>query len=331
MSLVIVWPNAAAAAITVLRRQLPGRDEPYAPRTLVSPEIVNRVTDPTFGGDLSVWGSYGSTIAADTTKARFGPESLLVTCNENGQSLVGAQYTPGERIYQPGDTFTISASVATTVSTYEDVRIRVYDSTVPAVWDMTDVPITADGTWQRVSATFTAPSDRGLDRVYVLGHTSEADSSVGDELHLDGVMITGGDTVHDYGDGSLDGWSWDGTAHASTSTRAAVYETDVGVVAHVPDDRTITSSAPLVMARPDGSTVTATVDQRATIRLTTWHNTEFEAMQLAGLCQALLVAHTGAELRGAEYVSGPLPGVDPNNDQPLATCVVAGHMRPQSV
>lgn len=131
---------------------------------------------------------------------------------------------------------------------------------------------------------------------------------------------------------------WDNAAAAAItvlrdqlSTRPEPVTTGAKVVAHVPDERSITIGNPLVMCRPDGSTVAQHVDQRALVRLTCWHATEYEAMQLAGLAQALLVAHSGGEIRSTEYVSGPLPGVDPRNDQPLATCVVAAHMRPHAV
>lgn len=111
--------------------------------------------------------------------------------------------------------------------------------------------------------------------------------------------------------------------------RPEAYAQNATVVAHVPDDRTVTSANPLVMCRPDGATATQVVDQRAVVRLTCWHASEFQALALTGLCQALLIAHTGPDMRGTEYVSGPVPGVDPYNSQPLATCVVAVHMRPQ--
>lgn len=112
------------------------------------------------------------------------------------------------------------------------------------------------------------------------------------------------------------------------STRDESYAQNAEVVAHVPDDRRITSGDPLVMCRPDGATLSRQVNQRATVRLTVWHATEFQAMALAALCQGLLVAHTGTDIRACEYVSGPVPDLDPNNSQPLATCVVAAHMRP---
>lgn len=113
--------------------------------------------------------------------------------------------------------------------------------------------------------------------------------------------------------------------------RGEDYAQNAAVVARVPTDRTITSGDPLVMARLDDSSVDTRVNQRAVVRLTCWHATEFEAMQLAGLCQGLLVAHSGPDIRTCEYVSGPVAGVDPQNDQPLATSVVAAYMRAEAV
>lgn len=113
--------------------------------------------------------------------------------------------------------------------------------------------------------------------------------------------------------------------------RSEPFTRDARVVAHVPDGRTITSSRPLVMCRPDGAEVTRRLDQRAVVRITCWHATEFEAMQLTALAQGMVIAHTGPEILSAEYVSGPVPGIDPNGKQPLATAVVACHMRPNAV
>lgn len=113
--------------------------------------------------------------------------------------------------------------------------------------------------------------------------------------------------------------------------RSEAFTAGASVVAHVPKDRTITSGDPLVMCRSDGDTVTTKVNQRAVVRITVWHTTEFQAIQLAGLCQGLLVAHSGTGMRSAEYVSGPVPGLDEQNGQPFATCVVAAYMRAEAV
>lgn len=112
--------------------------------------------------------------------------------------------------------------------------------------------------------------------------------------------------------------------------RTEPYAAAAAVHAHIPDDRTAVSDSPLVMVRPDGATVDSLLDQRATVRVTCWHDSEFEAMALAGLCQALLVAHTGAEIASVEFAAGPVPGLDPDNGRPLATATVLAHIRPST-
>lgn len=120
-----------------------------------------------------------------------------------------------------------------------------------------------------------------------------------------------------------------GLLRTELPNRTEDYAQNATVVAHVPDDRTTASATPLVMCRPDGATVDAGVDQRAVVRITCWHATEYQALQLAGLCQGLLAAHTGPDLRSVTIDAGPTPGVDPYNNQPLATCVVAAHTSPR--
>lgn len=115
---------------------------------------------------------------------------------------------------------------------------------------------------------------------------------------------------------------------ATLPIRPETYVAGVKIHAHVPSNRTIETGKPLVMARPDGSTVNRRVDNRALVRLTCWHSTEYFAVKLAGLVQGILIAYSGFEIRSTEFVSGPLPGTDPDTGTPLATCSIAAHMRP---
>jgi hypothetical protein len=87
-------------------------------------------------------------------------------------------------------------------------------------------------------------------------------------------------------------------------------------------------SLPWLLVAEDGDTWTWPAVQRAVIRLTCWHHTEYKAKAVAGLALALLCdPHGAGGLLGAEPVAGPVAGVDPYTDHPLATAAVAVYAR----
>jgi hypothetical protein len=83
-------------------------------------------------------------------------------------------------------------------------------------------------------------------------------------------------------------------------------------------------SLPWLLVAEDGHTWTWPAVQRAVIRLTCWHHTEYTAKQVCGLALGLLCAPSGrVGLIAAEPVTAPVAGLDPYTDQPLATAPVA--------
>jgi hypothetical protein len=87
-------------------------------------------------------------------------------------------------------------------------------------------------------------------------------------------------------------------------------------------------SLPWLLVAEDGHTWTWPAVQRAVIRLTCWHHSEHKAKAVAGLALALLCdPHGGSALIGAEPVAGPIAGLDPYTDHPLATAAVAVNAR----
>lgn len=47
--------------------------------------------------------------------------------------------------------------------------------------------------------------------------------TTGQDFYVDGLMVTPGPVAPPYGDGTITGWQWDGTANASTSTQGAAW------------------------------------------------------------------------------------------------------------
>lgn len=87
-------------------------------------------------------------------------------------------------------------------------------------------------------------------------------------------------------------------------------------------------SLPWLLVAEDGHTWAWPALQRVVIRLTCWHRTEHAAKAAVGLALALLSLPAPAPgLTGGEPVTGPLGGIDPHTDRPLATAAVAVRAR----
>ncbi|NUT47325.1 MAG: hypothetical protein HOV94_08435 [Saccharothrix sp.] len=87
-------------------------------------------------------------------------------------------------------------------------------------------------------------------------------------------------------------------------------------------------SLPWLLVAEDGHTWTWPAVQRVVIRLTCWHHSEHAAKAAVALALALLCAPNPAQgLTGGEPVTGPLAGIDPHTDRPLATAAAAVRAR----
>lgn len=87
-------------------------------------------------------------------------------------------------------------------------------------------------------------------------------------------------------------------------------------------------SLPWLLVAEDGHTWAWPALQRVVIRLTCWHRTEHAAKAAVAMALALLCLPTPAPgLISGEPVTGPLAGLDPHTDRPLATAAVAVRAR----
>jgi hypothetical protein len=87
-------------------------------------------------------------------------------------------------------------------------------------------------------------------------------------------------------------------------------------------------SLPWLLVAEDGHTWAWPALQRVVVRLTCWHRSEHAAKAAVAVALALLCAPRPAPgLTGGEPVTGPLGGLDPHTDRPLATAAVAVRAR----
>lgn len=85
---------------------------------------------------------------------------------------------------------------------------------------------------------------------------------------------------------------------------------------------------PYIQIRSDGRYRDSRLNGRATIRVLVYHKDEGLAERLAGICEALLLAASTKDLRGASSVTGPIPTTDPDNGLPFSFITISARLRP---
>ena len=119
---------------------------------------------------------------------------------------------------------------------------------------------------------------------------------------------------------------------AGLAGRAEPYAAGARVVTRVPGDRTTEADLPLVLVADDGTfAVTYPADASATIRITVWHRSTGEAVDLAQLARGLLAVHTGPVLRSVIPRTGPDRATDDTTGIDLASCTVTVHVKPAAL
>ncbi|MEZ4501746.1 MAG: carbohydrate binding domain-containing protein [Dehalococcoidia bacterium] len=181
----------------------------------VEPAGTNLVTNPSFETGTAGWASFnGASIAQDGGDARFGSSSLLVTT----PGSVGDEGATQSALIavSPSTTYTCSMWFA---GASGNVHINLNAYTGGGAYVTTHFgPSTAlTGAWQRIAFTFTTGATTGQVDLYALTFGAQAMS-----FRVDGVQLEVGAYASSTIDGSLgSGYAWTGTAHASSSTRAA--------------------------------------------------------------------------------------------------------------
>lgn len=90
-------------------------------------------------------------------------------------------------------------------------------------------------------------------------------------------------------------------------------------------------SLPYVQVRSDGRFRDSTLNGRASVRIIVWHEDEGLGEELAGLCEALLLAATSPEIRGFSPLTGPMPTGDPDTGAPMSYFTLTARLRPVQI
>lgn len=191
--------------------------------------ITNLVTNPSVETNETGWSYrwFGNTGGAGTngrvtTGGQYGSSFLRKTWTigaaaaDNGFNTNTAN---GKFTVTAGTNYTMSGSMRTNRSGFSArVGVQWYDATGTqigtAVWG-SNTTLTAN-TWQRISATFTAPAG-ATGGIVIFSNANSITWAANDTIDFDGAMVTTA-TNTNYADGDIANWAWGGTDHASTST-----------------------------------------------------------------------------------------------------------------
>lgn len=88
---------------------------------------------------------------------------------------------------------------------------------------------------------------------------------------------------------------------------------------------------PYVQVRSDGRFRDSRLNGRASVRIIVWHKDEGYGEELAGLCEALLLAATSPEIRGFSPLTGPMPTGDPDTGAPMSYLTLTARLRPVQI
>lgn len=179
---------------------------------------TNLIRNPSVEIDTSdlAAGASGSTIARVTTEAYVGTASVRAVCD-------GTVADQGLVFYARSSVLTVGspcrASVWVKAPAGTSLRLYLSGGDIDVTGSL--VAFTGTGAWQRITsnaATYTAASD-----VAVVVSTASPQAVT---FYADAALFVLGSRMPDYFDGDTAGCYWTGTAHASTSVRAALSATD---------------------------------------------------------------------------------------------------------
>ncbi len=193
-----------------------------------APAITNLITNPSAELGIAGWSTFGgATVTPSTEWASSGSQSLKAssssTTNQGDIRIGGGGLTSfALNTLEPGKTYTMSARVriptALTGSFDRGPGILYWYSTNGSTYQWNPGPkVYAAGT-HTVSHTFTIPSN-ATGAIIGLGVASSTANQV---VYYDSIILTEGETAYTYADGDSQNWVWNGTAHSSTSTGAAL-------------------------------------------------------------------------------------------------------------
>lgn len=154
---------------------------------------IARVTNPFYTGAAA---------ASMTAVATASDMAITTPAGTAGMPVVGGKAHTGQARFNP----------AATPNRSVRVDIKWYDATGALISTSTGASVTQSG-WTRATVTATSPSNAAYAAILptVLSPTA------GEVHYLDSVMLDDHEGIATYGDGSIAGWRWTGTAHQSSS------------------------------------------------------------------------------------------------------------------
>lgn len=175
--------------------------------------IANLISNPSFESNTDGWGVSGNMTQSYATSG--GANGARYFSGTRTTTAAIGLYSPQFEVI-PGETYTGSANVRIPSGRQFFVRFRWFDAGNTEIQSNTGTTVTGSGSWQRSSYSRAAPTGAVTGRFDAV--TNATNAATGDTLDLDGVIVTRGDTVYAYADGSSTGWSWQGATNNSASS-----------------------------------------------------------------------------------------------------------------
>lgn len=189
-----------------------------------STSITNRVSNPSMesnstGHTHDSSGSASSSATRTTSGGLFGNSYLTINFSSSGTGgwLYGNNQTTRPNV-SAGTTYVASAYVKTTVAASITPYIIWYNNSGTEIGTRATASAvsTNDDDWTRIAVRGTAPT--GATDMSFLYRSDTSVWTSGKKMRVDGVMLTSGNELYPYRDGTFSGWSWSGSSHSSTSS-----------------------------------------------------------------------------------------------------------------
>lgn len=181
-------------------------------------ERINWIRNPSFeDGTVTGWSSTRSTLTVTASNPQFGTQAMQsVVSNVAATPTVDSE----EFDVRPNKPYTVSVYVRLNTAGSRSTGVKMIfhraDGSI-ALNPTTVFTLQASGSYQRRTATATAPSDAVSAQVTIA--YLQGTSVIGDSYNIDGVMVEQCDIVRDYFDGSSSGAFWRGPAGVSLSVQ----------------------------------------------------------------------------------------------------------------
>jgi len=187
---------------------------PIAAGACTITNLSNNPSLETGGSSWSGFSSAASSYSASTPTGGFaGSQFYRLTVND-GTNGAGGVYQYGIPV-TAGKTYTTTAYTRINNAKAFQVCLEWHSPSAQLYADCGPSQ-TLTTAWTRLTATGVAPST--ATSVTVTDYTITSGINGGDIIDVDAMMLTEGSQQYAYDDGSLDGWTWAGTAHTSNST-----------------------------------------------------------------------------------------------------------------